>query len=79
MIELGGNPDLINPRVPVDLIIDHSVQVDVSASPDAVQKNMEIEFERNRERYQFLKWGQQSFEQFRVFPPGVGIVHQVNL
>ncbi|MCH2290695.1 MAG: aconitase family protein, partial [SAR324 cluster bacterium] len=63
MIELGGNPDLINPRVPVDLIIDHSVQVDVSASPDAVQKNMEIEFERNRERYQFLKWGQQSFEQ----------------
>lgn len=79
MIELGGNPDLINPRVPVDLIIDHSVQVDVSASSDAVQKNMEIEFERNRERYQFLKWGQQSFEQFRVFPPGVGIVHQVNL
>ena len=65
--------------MPVDLIIDHSVQVDVSASPDAVQKNMEIEFERNRERYQFLKWGQQSFEQFRVFPPGVGIVHQVNL
>ncbi len=79
MIELGGNPDLINPRVPVDLIIDHSVQVDVSASPDAVQKNMEIEFERNRERYQFLKWGQQAFEQFGVFPPGVGIVHQVNL
>ena len=79
MIKLGGDPSLINPRVPVDLVIDHSVQVDVSAKPDAMQRNMEIEFQRNRERYQFLKWGQQAFKQFRLFPPGVGIVHQINL
>ncbi len=79
MIELGGDPALINPRVPVDLVIDHSVQVDVSGSTEALERNMAIEFERNRERYQFLKWGSQAFEQFSVFPPGVGIVHQVNL
>ena len=79
MVEMGGDPDLINPRVPVDLIIDHSVQVDVAASSAALGQNMNIEFQRNRERYEFLKWGQQAFRQFNVFPPGVGIVHQVNL
>lgn len=76
---MGGNPLGINPRVPVDLVIDHSVQVDVHRSPDALQRNAEIEFERNRERYEFLRWGQQSFDNFRVVPPATGIVHQVNL
>ena len=79
MAEMGGDPEVINPRVPVDLVIDHSVQVDHSGSADALEKNMAIEFERNRERYEFLKWGQSAFQQFRAFPPGVGIVHQVNL
>ena len=79
MAEMGGDPEVINPRVPVDLVIDHSVQVDHSGSADALEKNMTIEFERNRERYEFLKWGQSAFQQFRAFPPGVGIVHQVNL
>ncbi|HIL87759.1 MAG TPA: aconitate hydratase AcnA [Deltaproteobacteria bacterium] len=79
MAEMGGDPEVINPRVPVDLVIDHSVQVDHFGTADALQKNMGIEFERNRERYEFLKWGQSAFQQFRTFPPGVGIVHQVNL
>ena len=79
MAEMGGDPEVINPRVPVDLVIDHSVQVDHSGSADALQKNMDIEFKRNRERYEFLKWGQSALQQFRTFPPGVGIVHQVNL
>jgi aconitate hydratase len=76
---LGGDPKRINPLVPVDLVVDHSVQVDVFASPDALQRNAEIEFERNRERYEFLRWGQKAFQNFRVVPPATGIVHQVNL
>jgi aconitate hydratase len=76
---MGKNPKLIEPLVPVDLVVDHSVQVDVAGTADALQKNMEIEFERNRARYQFLKWGMQAFDTFKVVPPGIGIVHQVNL
>ena len=76
---LGGDPRKINPLVPVDLVIDHSVQVDFFASPDAFQRNVELEFERNRERYEFLRWGQKAFDNFRVVPPATGIVHQVNL
>jgi len=76
---LGGNPKIIEPLVPVDLVVDHSVQVDVNGSPDAFARNLEIEFQRNRERYQFLKWGMQAFDTFKVVPPGIGIVHQVNL
>ncbi|MCU0770610.1 MAG: aconitate hydratase AcnA [Verrucomicrobia bacterium] len=76
---LGKNPKLIEPLVPVDLVVDHSVQVDAAGSADAFRRNLEIEFERNRERYQFLKWGMQAFETFKVVPPGIGIVHQVNL
>jgi aconitate hydratase len=79
MARLGGNPAEINPVIPVDLVIDHSVQVDFFASPDALQRNAEIEFLRNRERYEFLHWGQNSFDNFRVVPPATGIVHQVNL
>jgi aconitate hydratase len=77
--KIGKNPKLIEPLVPVDLVVDHSVQVDVAGTSDALMKNMEIEFERNRARYQFLKWGMQAFDTFKVVPPGVGIVHQVNL
>jgi len=76
---LGGNPEKVNPLVPVDLVIDHSVMVDVYARPDALAKNVEIEFERNGERYRFLRWGQEAFDNFRVVPPGTGICHQVNL
>jgi aconitate hydratase len=76
---LGGDPRKINPMVPVDLVIDHSVQVDFFASPDALQRNAELEFQRNRERYEFLHWGQKTFDNFRVIPPATGIVHQVNL
>jgi aconitate hydratase len=76
---MGKNPKIIEPLVPVDLVVDHSVQVDVNGSPDAFQKNLEIEFQRNHERYQFLKWGMQAFDKFKVIPPGIGIVHQVNL
>jgi aconitate hydratase len=76
---LGGSPQKVNPLVPVDLVIDHSVQVDVFARPDALQKNVDIEFERNAERYRFLRWGQDAFDNFRVVPPGTGICHQVNL
>ena len=79
MLSIEKDPSLINPRVPVDLVIDHSIQVDVFGESDALKKNMEIEFERNRERYEFLKWGKQAFKNFNVYPPGVGIVHQVNL
>ncbi|MCB9693759.1 MAG: aconitate hydratase AcnA [Alphaproteobacteria bacterium] len=80
MVDLGGDPKKVNPLVPVDLVIDHSVQVDFSGrDPEALQKNMEIEYERNGERYAFLKWGQQNFDNFRAVPPGRGIVHQVNL
>jgi aconitate hydratase len=76
---MGRNPQMIEPLVPVDLVIDHSVQVDFWSSPDALRLNMETEFRRNRSRYQFLKWGMQAFHNFNVVPPGVGIVHQVNL
>jgi len=76
---LGGDPKRINPLVPVDLVIDHSVQVDVFGNVLALERNAEIEFERNRERYEFLRWGQKSFRNFRVVPPATGIVHQVNL
>ena len=79
MVAMNGDPSLINPRVPVDLVIDHSVQVDYFGNSEALQKNMEIEFKRNRERYEFLKWGKQAFKNFNVYPPGVGVVHQVNL
>jgi aconitate hydratase len=76
---LGGNPKAINPLVPVDLVIDHSVQVDFFANSDALQRNVEMEFQRNHERYAFLKWGQKVFSNFRVVPPMTGIIHQVNL
>ena len=76
---LGGDPKKVNPVVPVDLVIDHSVQVDFFATPEALQRNTEMEFQRNRERYEFLKWGQKAFDNFRVVPPMTGIVHQVNL
>ncbi|QGG94285.1 aconitate hydratase [Actinomarinicola tropica] len=77
--QLGGRAGAINPLIPTDLVIDHSVSVDTFARPDAFARNVEIEFERNGERYQFLKWGQQAFDGFRVVPPGTGICHQVNL
>jgi aconitate hydratase len=77
--KLGGDPEKVNPLVPVDLVIDHSVMVDVYARPDALEKNVDIEFERNGERYEFLRWGQEAFDNFRVVPPGTGICHQVNL
>ncbi|MEP6936682.1 MAG: aconitate hydratase AcnA, partial [Chthoniobacterales bacterium] len=76
---LGGDPKLIEPLVPVDLVVDHSVQVDFAGSAQALRLNMEMEFKRNRERYEFLKWGQQAFKTFGLVPPGIGIVHQVNL
>ena len=79
LARLGGDPSLINPQVPVDLVIDHSVQVDFFASAEALKRNAEMEFERNRERYVFLRWGQDAFRNFRVVPPATGIVHQVNL
>ena len=77
--DLGGNPGIIEPLVPVDLVVDHSVQVDFFGSAQALSMNLDREFTRNRERYQFLKWGQQAFDTFGVVPPGIGIVHQVNL
>ena len=79
MQRLGGDPKKINPLVPVDLVIDHSVQVDYFNSADALELNIDMEFARNRERYEFLRWGQKAFNNFRVVPPGTGIVHQVNL
>src|ERR1017187_4529493 len=79
LARLGRNPKLIEPLVPVDLVVDHSVQVDYYGNADALGKNLDLEFSRNRERYQFLKWGMQAFETFKVVPPGIGIVHQVNL
>src|SRR5213082_337886 len=77
--EVGGDPKIIEPLVPVDLVVDHSVQVDFFGSSEALRLNLEMEFRRNRERYQFLKWGQQAFKTFQLIPPGIGIVHQVNL
>ncbi|MBI3026036.1 MAG: aconitate hydratase, partial [Candidatus Tectomicrobia bacterium] len=79
MKAMGGDPRLINPLQPVDLVIDHSVQVDEFASPDAFEKNAGVEFQRNTERYSFLRWAQQAFDNFRVVPPATGIIHQVNL
>ncbi len=76
---MDKNPKIIEPLVPVDLVVDHSVQVDFFGSPEALKLNLEMEFKRNRERYQLLKWGQQAFKTFKVVPPGIGIVHQVNL
>ena len=79
MQRLGGDPAKIEPLMPADLVVDHSVQIDKFGTADALSQNMQIEFQRNAERYQFLKWGQQAFEKFNVVPPGVGIIHQVNL
>src|SRR3989338_8867243 len=76
---MGKDPKIIEPLVPVNLVVDHSVQVDHYNSPDALKLNMELEFERNTERYRFMKWGMQAFDTFKVVPPGIGIVHQVNL
>src|SRR5574343_1752613 len=77
--KMGKNTKIIEPLVPVDLVVDHSVQVDFAGSATALQQNLDLEFSRNRERYQFLKWGMQAFDTFKVVPPGIGIVHQVNL
>ena len=79
MRRLGGDPKKINPLVPVNLVIDHSIQVDFFGQHDSMDRNVAIEFDRNRERYEFLRWGQKAFQNFRVVPPAVGIVHQVNL
>jgi aconitate hydratase len=78
-VKLGKNPKIIEPLVPVDLVVDHSVQVDFAGTADSMARNLDMEFQRNRERYQFLKWGMQAFDTFKVVPPGIGIVHQVNL
>ena len=77
--KMGKNPKVIEPLVPVDLVVDHSVQIDHSGGPQALDLNMKLEFDRNRERYEFMKWGMQAFDTFKVVPPGIGIVHQVNL
>jgi len=79
MVELGGDATRINPLAPAEMVIDHSVIADVFGTPEAFEKNVEIEYERNRERYQFLRWGQGAFDDFKVVPPGTGIVHQVNI
>ena len=79
MRALGGDPTKINPLIPAELVIDHSVIADVFGRPDAFESNVELEFQRNSERYQFLRWGQNAFDGFRVVPPGTGIVHQVNI
>src|SRR6266545_2323856 len=76
---LGRDPLVVEPLVPVDLVVDHSIQVDFASTKDALRKNMEMEFKRNNSRYQFLKWGTQAFDGFGVIPPGIGICHQVNL
>jgi aconitate hydratase len=77
--ELGGDPRAVNPLAPVELVIDHSVIIDVSGRPDAFERNVDFEYQRNKERYQFLRWGQGAFDEFKVVPPGTGIVHQVNI
>ncbi|WP_281350607.1 aconitase family protein, partial [Arthrobacter zhaoguopingii] len=77
--ELGGDPKKVNPLAPAEMVIDHSVQIDVFGNAGALERNMEIEYQRNGERYQFLRWGQTAFDDFKVVPPGMGIVHQVNL
>src|SRR5215216_6515169 len=77
--ELGGDPARVNPLAPAELVIDHSVITDVFGTPDAFERNVEFEYQRNKERYQFLRWGQGAFDEFKVVPPGTGIVHQVNI
>src|SRR3989304_1108738 len=79
VVKLGGSPEQINPQIPSELVIDHSVQVDVFGKPDALDLNGKIEFQRNQERYGFLRWGRKAFDNFKVVPPNTGIVHQVNL
>jgi len=79
MADLGGDPDQINPEIPVDLVIDHSVQVDRAGSLDSLDFNMDLEFQRNEERYQFLSWAKKAFDNYQAVPPATGIVHQVNL
>ncbi|MDO8795831.1 MAG: aconitase family protein, partial [Vicinamibacterales bacterium] len=79
IVALGGNPDRVNPLQPVELVIDHSVQVDYFGRPDALALNAELEFSRNKERYAFMRWGQRAFNNFKVVPPDTGIVHQVNI
>ncbi|KAF1295246.1 aconitate hydratase 1 [Enterococcus sp. JM4C] len=79
IVRLGGSPDQINPEIPVDLVVDHSVQVDYSGNPQALAANAKLEFERNYERYEFLKWAQNSFDNYQVVPPATGIIHQVNI
>src|SRR3569832_548181 len=79
MAKLGGDPKKINPLIPVDLVIDHSVAVSFFGTKDAFKKNVDEEYRQNQERYEFLKWAQRSFDNFRVVPPGTGICHQVNL
>ncbi|WP_236741902.1 aconitase family protein, partial [Mycobacteroides abscessus] len=79
MAEIGGDPNKINPLSPAEMVIDHSVIADLFGSTDALQRNTDLEYERNGERYQFLRWGQTAFEDFKVVPPGTGIVHQVNI
>ena len=77
--ELGGDPAKVNPLAPAELVIDHSVIIDVFGRPDAFERNVDFEYQRNKERYQFLRWGQGAFDEFKVVPPGTGIVHQVNI
>ena len=79
VVDLGGNPEQINPLAPAELVIDHSVQIDIAGRKDAFERNVEFEYARNKERYQFLRWGQTAFDDFKVVPPGTGIVHQVNI
>ena len=77
--DLGGDPDKVNPLAPAELVIDHSVMIDFFGTADAFEKNIDFEYGRNKERYQFLRWGQGAFDEFKVVPPGTGIVHQVNI
>jgi len=79
VVELGGDATKINPLAPAELVIDHSVIADLFGTPDSFARNVELEYERNKERYQFLRWGQTAFDEFKVVPPGTGIVHQVNI
>ena len=79
VVDLGGDATKINPLAPAELVIDHSVIADLFGAPDSFERNVELEYERNKERYQFLRWGQTAFDDFKVVPPGTGIVHQVNI
>ena len=79
VVDLGGDPSRVNPLAPAELVIDHSVITEIFARPDAFERNVDFEYQRNGERYQFLRWGQTAFDDFKVVPPGTGIVHQVNI